>query len=129
MLTENNSTGDQSQPYLGGRLLCPHCRELAFKDPAKFREHVKVCQGRPQTRGWVAEVGADLDTHRRALTQVGDLLCAIDRKVLRDVVPAWGRVMALAGARVIAEDWTGGRAKFTTPEDRDKAWARLSGMT
>ncbi len=74
----------------------------------------------------VHELG--METKRRALTQVGDLLRAIDRKVLRDVLPAWARLTALAGVRVMTEDWTGGRAKFSAPEDRNKAWARLSGL-
>jgi hypothetical protein len=66
--------------------------------------------------------------NKLTLAQVGELLRAIDAKVLRDVLPAWARVTALAGTRVIAEDWTGGRAKFSAAEDRDKAWARLSGI-
>lgn len=74
----------------------------------------------------VHELG--METKRQTLTQVGDLLRAIDRKVLRDVLPAWARVTALAGVRVKAEDWTGGRVKFLAPDDRDKAWARLSGL-
>lgn len=67
-------------------------------------------------------------TQRQTLTLVGDLLRALDRKVLRDVLPAWARVTAVGGARVIAEDWTGGRARFADQKDRDKAWARLSGL-
>lgn len=68
------------------------------------------------------------DAARRTFTQVGDLLRAIDRKVLRDVLPAWSRVTALVGVRVVAEDWTGGRVRFIETADRDKAWARLSGL-
>lgn len=67
-------------------------------------------------------------TQRQTLTLVGDLLRAVDRKVLRDVLPAWSRVTAVGGARVIAEDWTGGRVRFTDWKGRDQAWARLSGL-
>lgn len=83
----------------------------------------------PQADGDPRPIRFDMtNTPRQTLIQIGDLLRAIDRQVLRDVLPAWARVTALAGVRVTAEDWTGGRAKFIEREDRDQAWARLSGL-
>lgn len=76
--------------------------------------------------GWIAQVNRELN--KQTFTTVGDLLRAIDREVLRDVLPAYARVTALAGERVIAEDWTVGRVRFTTPEERTKAFKRLGGL-
>lgn len=35
---------------LGGRVLCPHCREAAFKDQAKLTEHLKRCAQNPSAK-------------------------------------------------------------------------------